>query len=288
MPPVPSNEHSPRIILCHQTHHDRTGTPISLLPLLTEPSSQISVTHIIVAAIHLNSAPGDITLNNDPPSSPQNDTLWSEVAILQDCGISVLGMLGGAAKGTFTRLDCHDEGQFEARYTPLRDMLRKFRFDGIDLDVEEEMSLNGVIRLVDRLKADFGEGFMVTMAPVATALQGKRHLSGFDYEALEVLRGKSIDWYNVQFYNNWGSLADYGEIVGRGWSPEKIVAGVLTHPRNGHGWVGTDYLGRSLRLLREVYPRLGGLMGWEYFNAITKEEGMGWQWAEWMKEAIVG
>lgn len=80
-------------------------------------------------------------------------------------------MLGGAAKGTLERLDCIDEGKLEAYYAPLRDMLLKYRFDGLDLDVEEEMSLGGVIRLIDRF--DSGVGFMVTMAPVATALQGR-------------------------------------------------------------------------------------------------------------------
>ncbi|KAL8935280.1 MAG: hypothetical protein Q9211_004783 [Gyalolechia sp. 1 TL-2023] len=203
-------------------------------------------------------------------------------------------MLGGAAPGTFTRLDCRDEGAFDAYYAPLRDMLRRYRFDGVDLDVEEDMSLGGVIRLIDRLKADFGARSILTMAPVATALQGKRHLSGFDYEAVEVLRGPSIEFYNVQFYNSWGRVlgddgggsGGYGEIVARGWRPEKVVAGVLTNPRNGHGWLGTEEVGRSLRMLKRLYPAFGGVMGWEYFNAVMGEEGMGWQWAEGMREAM--
>lgn len=85
-------------------------------------------------------------------------------------------MLGGAAKGTFTRLDSVDEGAFEAYYGPLREFIRRYGFHGVDLDVEEEMSLAGIVRLVDRLREDFGGkegGFDITMAPVATVCEGK-------------------------------------------------------------------------------------------------------------------
>ena len=89
---------------------------------------------------------------------------------MQDVGVKVLGMLGGAAQGSFQRLDRSD-GEFEAYYVPLRDMVRRHNLDGLDLDVEEPMSLNGIIRLIDRLKTDFGPEFLITLAPVATALR---------------------------------------------------------------------------------------------------------------------
>ena len=107
-------------------------------------------------------------------------------------------MLGGAAKGTFSRLD-RDDRAFDLYYSPLRDMVRRYDLDGLDLDVEEEMSLQGVIRLIDTLKADFGDSFLITLAPVAFGLQGMDHLSGFDYEVLEMMRGQCIACYNNQF-----------------------------------------------------------------------------------------
>lgn len=200
-------------------------------------------------------------------------------------------MLGGAAKGTFTRLDADTEEAFEAYYTPLRDVVREVGLDGLDLDVEEEMSLGGVIRLIDRLKADFGLGFQITMAPVANAMVGGKHLSGFDYEALEVMRGDVVEAYHVQFYNGWGSVLDaglIGEVMSRGWRPEKVVLGLLTHPGNGSGFVGWEELGRVLRSVREVWPRFGGVMGWEYFNCVV-EGGAGgtpWRWAEGMMRFV--
>ena len=78
-------------------------------------------------------------------------------------------MLGGAARGTFALLDGSD-ASFETHYRPLRDFLRTHTLDGLDLDIEEPMSLASVVRLIDRLRADFGPGFLITLAPVAMAL----------------------------------------------------------------------------------------------------------------------
>lgn len=248
----------------------------------------IGITHLIVAAIHINGDPSDITLNDDPPDAARNAPLWEEVQIFQDVGVRVLGMLGGAAKGSFERLD-KSNAEFELYYQPLRDMVRQHGLDGLDLDVEEEMSLAGVIRLVDRLKADFGQSFIITMSPVATALQGQPHLSGFDYEALEVMRGHSIEFYNVQFYNNWGQLSDgtgYGAILHQGWRPEKVVVGVLTNPGNGNGWIPLEDLQRTLVALVQFNPRFGGVMGWEYFNSKPGGSDRPWEWAETMMKTL--
>ena len=78
-------------------------------------------------------------------------------------------MLGGAARGTFALLDGSD-ASFETHYLLLRDFLRTHRLDGLDLDIEEPMALASVIRLIDRLRADFGPRFLITLAPVAMAL----------------------------------------------------------------------------------------------------------------------
>lgn len=281
--------HQPRLVLYHQTHHHR-NSPVSLLPLLTEAADLVPCTHLIIAAIHLNDPPAAITLNDDPPDAPKHDALWQEVALMQDVGVRVLGMLGGAAQGSFRRLDGSDAA-FEAHYAPLRHLLRARNLDGLDLDVEEPMSLTGVVRLVDRLKADFGPGFLVTLAPVATALQGRPHLSGFDYGALEAARGASIAWYNTQFYNGWGALGsfvDYDAILRRGWRPDKVVVGALTSPRNGHGWLEAGQLGRTVRALGGFYAGFGGVMGWEYFNSEPGGEGRPWEWAVGMMDCVRG
>jgi hypothetical protein len=99
MPPIPTSESVPRLIVYHQTHHDRSGKPISALPLIGS-----GVTHVYIAAIHLNDSPENITLNDHHPDHERNKHLWDEVRQLQGTGIKCLGMLGGAAKGSYARL----------------------------------------------------------------------------------------------------------------------------------------------------------------------------------------
>lgn len=283
IPPVPrpGGRQDPRIILYHQTHYIDGKTYVSLLPLLKTSSRRI--THLIVAAVHINAIPGEITLNDHPFEHPSFDPLWDELTTLKDDGIKVLFMLGGAAQGTFTRLDTPDAATFEAYYAPLKELIEIYAPHGMDLDVEESMSLTGIVRLIDRLKADFGAEFIITLAPVAAALQGGGNISGFSYEALEAARGASVSWYNTQFYCGWGSLEDtrgYEAVVRRGWRPEKVVAGIVTNGSNGAGWVGMETLQTVLMELVDLFPNFGGVMGWEYFNGLPGDVGKPWEWVE--------
>ena len=279
-------QHNTRLVCYYQTHL-LDGAHVSILPLIAEKTG---VTHVILAAIHLNSPPGNITLNDDAYNASKNDWLWHDIRTIQSAEVKVLGMLGGAAQGSFTRLDSCLE-TFNSYYEPLRQMIASTGLDGIDLDVEEEMSLAGIISLIDRLKSDFGPHFLITLAPVAAALQNKKHLSGFNYEELEKAFGSKIAWYNTQFYCGWGTMetpTDYEEIIERGWRPERIVVGLVTNPANGKGWVADRPLRETIQILKEKYPGFGGVMGWEYFNSITEEvpEGKPWCWAQFMAKIL--
>jgi hypothetical protein len=113
----------------------------------------------------------------------------------------------------------------------------------MDLDIEQYMELPMVIRLILRLKKDFGTDFIITLAPVLPAMMPsspkfvgltrrmlnasdypppdaltaavcrarnlmpnrRRNLSGFNHVELELSdAGKLISWYNVQMYCGWG------------------------------------------------------------------------------------
>ncbi|MCJ1226952.1 hypothetical protein MMC12_003607 [Toensbergia leucococca] len=276
---------TPRIVCYHQTHY-HNGKFVSLLPLLSEKTD---VTHVIIAAIHINGR-DNITLNDNEYTDPKNEPLWEEVRTLQRAGIKVLGMLGGAHQGSFTALDGEIES-FEAHYKILHELVIWTGLDGLDLDVEEAMSLAGMIRLIDRLKWDLGRDFLITLAPVATAMRGQQNLSGFEYEALEKAFSTNIAWYNTQFYCGWGCMettADYEKIIARGWPAKKIVIGLVTNPANCAGWVPDDALRETLTALKKSYPDLGGVMGWEYFNSMTEADGEGtpWCWAKFMSKLL--
>ncbi|KAI0883357.1 glycoside hydrolase family 18 protein [Annulohypoxylon maeteangense] len=258
---------------------------VSLLPLISDKSN-IPVTHVLIAAIHITDDPG-VHLNNYPPENSLFDQVWSDAAQLQAAGVTVMGMLGGAAAGSYSRLD-GDAASFEKYYKPLHDMIGTYNLQGLDLDVEESMSLSGIIRLIDRLKKDFGASFTISLAPVAAALtEGGGNLSGFSYFDLEKQRGSSISFYNGQFYYGWGdasSASDYESILDDGFAANKVVLGLVTNPSNGGGFVALDKQATVLQELTSENPTFGGVAGWEYFNSVPGGESAPNQWATWMAQ----
>jgi chitinase len=164
--------------------------------------------------------------------------------------------------------------------------------DGIDIDVEEYTSIDVVTRLITQLKGDFGKDFIITLAPVASALTGGSNLSGFNYVQLEQTVGANISWYNAQFYSGFGSIfpedqcklplsvscsllcsrcldvriTNYANGL---FPPNKVVASVLTNPSLGYGYVAPARVVESLQDLVALYgPSFGGVCGWEYFGEL--------------------
>ena len=277
----------PRLIVYFQTTHDSSGKPISMLPLINEKG--IALTHLIVCSFHVQEN-ADVHLNDFVPSDPHFYTLWNETQVMRSAGVKVMGMVGGAAPGSFktTTLD-GDQPTFDKYYGQMRDIIRQYDLQGLDLDVEQAMSQAGIERLVDALRADFGSGFEITLAPVASALDKGGNLSGFDYDTLEKDKGSSIAFYNAQFYSGFGSMAspaDYESIVANGFTPAKVVAGQLTSPDNGYGYIPYDELNSTVNSLRNRYGQIGGVMGWEYFNSDPGGTSQPWEWAQIMTQIL--
>ncbi|KAL8382166.1 hypothetical protein RB595_006108 [Gaeumannomyces hyphopodioides] len=283
---APSTAGLPRLAIYYQTTHDAaTGRPISMLPLITE--QHIALTHLIVCTLHVRAA-RELYLNDYPPDHPRFATVWAEAAVLRASGVRVVAMVGGAAEGSFDAdtLDAPDGSPlFERAYGQLRDALRRFGLQGLDVDVEQPMSQRGVARLVRRLRADFGPDFTITLAPVATALTTRAwpNLSGFSYRELEATSGRDVEFYNAQFYNGFGDMADtdmFDSVVEAGYDPRRIVAGQVTTPANGAQWTPFDQLARTMGKLQRKYGEVGGIMGWEYFNGKPGGEAKPWEWAQ--------
>ncbi|KAI3390843.1 hypothetical protein diail_8546 [Diaporthe ilicicola] len=291
--PVEVYPELPRLVIYFQTTHDSAGDPISMLPLITELN--IALTHLIVCSFHINLG-GEIHLNDYPPYYPLFSTLWNETALMKEAGVKVMGMIGGAAPGSFnaSTLDSTNNATFELYYGQLRDVIAQYGLQGMDLDVEQDMSQAGITRLVTRLHADFGDDFIITLAPVASALANQSNLSGFDYEDLDAaarnVSGQDmIDFYNAQFYSGFGTMSSpssYERVIKNGWKPEDIVAGQLTSPANGGGFTSIADLNQTVISLMAEYGTIGGIMGWEYFNSAPGGTAAPWQWAQEMTEIL--
>lgn len=284
----------PRLVIYFQTTHNaETRQPISMLPLVHQKG--IALTHLIVSSFHLGTSDGVIHLNDLHVDDHVFNTLWNETLIMQMAGVKVMGMIGGAAKGSFntTTLDNPDKAGFEHYYGQVADVIRRYQLDGLDLDVEEPMSRRGIARLVNRLNYDFGDDFIITAAPVASALDGRRHLSGFDYKELVsdtmawLTNGRTMmDFMNTQFYSGFGNLDEpesFEACVKHGWAPEMIVAGQLTYPNKGKEPTSFEVLNNTITSLVNKYGRIGGVMGWEYFTGWQQEP---WHWAQEMTKIL--
>ncbi|KAJ6787472.1 hypothetical protein PWT90_02696 [Aphanocladium album] len=277
----------PRLIIYFQTTHDQSGRPISMLPLINEKG--IALTHLIVCSLHINKD-SEIHLNDYPPGDPHFYTLWNETAHMKKAGVKVMGMIGGAAPGSFdsSSLD-GDQETFEKYYGQVKGVITKFGLEGMDLDVEQPMSQSGITRLIERLRQDFGSGFIITLAPVASALRNSANLSGFNYKTLNTAVGSKISFYNGQFYSGFGTMArtdDYVKIVDNGFAASKVVAGQLTDPSNGGGYIPYSQLNATIIALRKKYGQIGGVMGWEYFNSQPGGTKEPWKWAQVMTQIL--
>ncbi|WP_434391382.1 RICIN domain-containing protein [Melittangium boletus] len=273
---------SRRTVVYYQTQY-ANGVYVSPLGLT---NNNTRVTDVIVAAIHLNS-PTLVHLNDDPPSASKFTQMWADLRTMQSRGVRVLGMVGGAAQGSYKRLDT----EFNTYYPLLKNIITTYKLDGVDLDVEEYMSLAGMERVIRALRADFGDDFVITLAPVATALYGGGNLSGFNYEQLYRSVGGQISWFNAQFYNGWGymgSTANYQSILNRRVIPaQKVVAGMLSNPGNGgSGYVDITTAQNTVRALVGGSQDFGGVASWEYFNSLPGDRAAPWQWAGTMSSAM--
>ena len=127
------------------------------------------VTHIHIAAIHFGMNKGEyyIHLNDYPPESSLFDTMWKEVRELNNRGVQIRLMVGGGG-GAFYELFSN----FDNYYPLLKEtIMNRPWINGIDLDVEEDVGLDNIVMLINRIRADFGEDFKITLAPIGVALE---------------------------------------------------------------------------------------------------------------------
>jgi hypothetical protein len=278
---LPNTAASKRVIYYDQTiYHGTSSNPanyVSLAPLASSanlnPSTQKPyVTDVIVGALHLGpqSDGTSLHLNDNPLDDAIFDPLWRETAALQDQGVNILAMLGGAARGSYANL-FDANGDLTSYYGVLEQALQDHHFNGIDLDIEESLSLTNAEKLITQLRADFGSDFIITMAPVASALQGRTDpFSGFNYSTLYQDQGANISWFNVQFYSGFGSLSSttsYTAIINAGFPANKVVGGMLGSTNDGSGFVNISTVQNTVKSLLASYPDMGGVDCWEYYDA---------------------
>jgi chitinase len=262
-------EESKRIIYYYQTF---TG----INNILELPNV---VTHIHLSSIHfgLNNNTPYIHLNDNDPFESSYDSVWKQLLKFKKTTKNgkVLLMVGGAGSA-FTNLF----SDFEVYYNLLKNVINVKRniIDGIDLDIEEQVSYINIKRLISRLKLDFGTDFMITMAPIQYALQTDNPgLGGFSYKELYKDIGHFIDYFNGQFYEDYSETA-YTQVIENGYPENKIVMGSIS----------SQNLKSNLEVITNLskkYPNFGGVYNWEYFDSPPNSNNPA-LWALMIQQAI--
>jgi hypothetical protein len=253
--------HKPRVIMYYQTI-------TSLKPILISPNP---ITHIHASSIHFGMDTQNkpyIHFNDLSPYNYTFDTVWNELEQASKLGIKVKLMVGGAGGGYSTLFS-----NYTLFYGYLAELLRKKPFiSGIDLDIEESVSLENVKMLIRSLKTDFGGGLTLSMAPIQSSLEvDEPGIGGFIYkDLLKSPEGTFIDYLNVQFYSDF-SYDAYEKIIANGYLPEMIVMGALAGTNND------TELGKVVEQYKQCF---GGVFVWEY--CFAKPSPLGWANNMWI------
>ena len=195
-----------------------------------------------------------VHINNNTPSDPKFSSLWDQLQKCKGQGIEIILMIGGAGGGYRSLFS-----NYSVYYSLLKRLLtdKKELITGIDLDIEEIVTLNDTLKLIKDIKSDFPD-MTISMSPVQFSLETDvPGMGGFCYK--DILKTKLVDYFIGQFYTDY-TLESFEKCVKNGYPAEKIVMGGIS---------GQDF-GSNLNTITEikkVYPDFGGVSIWEYFNA---------------------
>ena len=217
-----------------------------------------------------------IYLNDNKPYDPIFNELWLQTEKASNQGCTIMFMMGGAG---FAYKELFSD--FDTYYPFLRDLINNKSFiQGIDLDIEESTTIDQIKMLINQLVKDFGENFIITMAPISPTLQNDGgSMAGFNYKELYLSEeGKHIHWFNTQCYSSF-SMNTYETIINNGYPPEKVVMGM----ESGQFDDKTFHIAlNEVKKIKDKYPTFAGVFDWEYLNAPPNKEDPS-QWAKLMK-----
>ncbi len=232
-------------------------------------ATQLKNVYIYVSSLHFGmdqTGTRIFYLNNSSPDCQMD--LWMDILKTSLSGMTILVMLGGAG-GAYHYLF----QDFETYYEMLYLFLKKYPFiRGIDLDVEETITLDNIKSLINRLHQDFGKDFIITMAPIEAAMSSDfPGLGGFSYKTLyHSPEGQRINWFNVQCYASYTAEV-YQEIIKNGYPEEKITFGML-----GDNFTNDTFTQATTEIKKIVkqFPKMNGVCLWEYGD--TKVDPIIW------------
>ena len=270
---------SKRIILYYQTLIDLQPL-IDDIKLHQKKYNTPLVTHITLASIHFGYDSDQdktpyIHLNNDSAFSDKFKKVYDNLITLNKMGVKINLLIGGAGSA-FNMLF--------SNYSIFYNLLKKFVasvdfIDGFNLDVEEGVTLDDMVMLVNDLKKDFPTNSII-FAPLGVSVAtDEPGMGGFSYKALKNKVGDSIEYYNTQCYGEY-SLNMYDQMVNNTYDSDKLVLGMLT---------GQDFnsiINEIQKIVTKYGDKFGGVAIWEYYNAPPSSPKTPYIWCEVMNKLL--
>ena len=222
----------------------------------------IPITHLHLSSIHFNYIDEKyiIHLNDYIPDSPIFDQVWQQTFQLSKLGIKIVLMIGGAGGGFQQLFRSYD------KYFPLLINLIHTHswISGIDLDIEEEVNIDDVRKMIRDIYYQFGKDFIISMAPIQTSLSSDiPGMGGFIYKNLySSYEGSLIHYFNTQAYFNF-DIKTLEDIIKNGYPADKIVLGTLSGQFSNNFNKFLGIIGKCQR----NYPNWGGVFNWEYYSS---------------------
>ncbi|MGW1174900.1 carbohydrate binding domain-containing protein [Kitasatospora sp. NPDC002543] len=235
----------------------------------------------------------------------------AEMCQAKAAGATILMSIGGAAAGIDLSSSTVAD-KFVATVVPI---LKKYNFDGIDIDIETGLSGSGnintlsasqanLIRIIDGVLAQMPAGFGLTMAPETAYVTGGSVNYGSIWGAYLPIVKKYADngqlwWLNMQYYNGsmYGCSGDsYQAGTVQGFTAQttclnngltiqgttvkvpydKQVPGLPAQPGAGGGYMDPGLVGQSWNAFS---GSLKGLMTW----SINWDGSKGWSFGDNVK-----
>ncbi|WP_433475201.1 carbohydrate-binding protein [Spirillospora sp. CA-142024] len=232
----------------------------------------------------------------------------AEMCAAKAAGATILMSIGGATAG----IDLGSAGVADRFVQTIVPILKKYNFDGIDIDIETGLTGSGnigqlstsqanLIRIIDGVLAQMPAGFGLTMAPETAYVTGGSVTYGSIWGAYLPIIKKYADngrlwWLNMQYYNGsmYGCSGDsysagtvegflkQTECLDNGLTVQgttirvpydKQAPGLPAQPGAGGGYMSPSLVGQAWN---HFDGRLKGLMTW----SINWDGSKGWTFGD--------
>jgi hypothetical protein len=239
------------------------------------------VTHLHLSSIHFNidkNLQPCIHLNDNIPYDSCFDSVWSDLNKASKLGIKCILMIGGAGLAFQTMFSNYD-----IYYNMLYNLIKaKDCIVGIDLDIEEICDINNIKKLIADIDQDFGEDFIITMAPLQYSLTNDNAgMGGFSYKKLyNSKEGQRINYFNTQCYFDFSKRV-YDEIIANNYPSNKINIGMIS---------GEDfnYVCKEIEKISNKYKEdFGGVFIWEYFSSPPDGPNNPSEWSKVIQKILI-